>query len=123
MKRDAATYDRIRRTYDEFVEIQKEKPVLQRVLPPQKRYSPEPISDSDMSKTLFAAIGVGIGVVLLALAGYSLYVAIQWGRDGLTGAATGYSLVAFFLTLAGGGGIAATLNHNFGPGSRRVASH
>lgn len=123
MKRDAGTYDRIRRTYDEFVEIQKEKPVLQRVLPPQKPYSPEPASDSDMSKTVFAAIGVGIGVVLLALAGYALYVATQWGNDGLTGAATGYGLVAFFLTIAGLGGIAATLNHNFGPGSRRPASH
>lgn len=113
MKRDRGTYDGVRDKYDEFLEIQSRKPVLQRVLPPQRPYSPQPDSGSDMGKIVFTAIGVGIGVILLALAGYSLYVARTWGDAGLTGASTGYTIVAFFLTIAGVGGIAATLNHNF----------
>lgn len=113
MKRDRGTYEGVSDKYDEFLDIQSKKPVLQRTLPPQRPYSPEPDSDSDMGKTVFTAIGVGIGVILLALAGYSLYVANRWGDAGLTGASTGYLIVAFFLTIAGVGGIAATINHNF----------
>jgi hypothetical protein len=113
MKRDRSTYDSVRARYDEFLEIQKSKPVLQRTLSPRRPFSPETGSDSDMSKNVFAAIGVGIGLLLLALAGYSLYVASRWGAAGLTGAATGYTIIAFFLILGGIGGIAATLNHNY----------
>lgn len=113
MKRDRETYDGVRRKYDEFLEIQSSKPVLQRTLPPQRPYAPEPESGQDMGKIVFTAIGVGIGAILLALAGYSFYVAAVWGDHGLDGAATGYALVGFFLTIAGAGGIAATINHNF----------
>lgn len=113
MKRDRGTYDSVRDKYDEFLEIQADKPVLQRTLPPQRPFSPAPASDTDMARNVFAAIGVGIGVVLLALAAYTLYVANVWGDGGMTGASTGYAIVAFFLTIAGIGGIAATLNHNY----------
>jgi hypothetical protein len=123
VKRDRGTYDDVRDRYDEFLEIQANRPVLQRTLPPQRPFSPAPASDSDMGKTVFAAIGVGIGVVLLALAAYSLYVANRWGDAGLTGASTGYVLVAFFLAVAGIGGIAATLNHNYRVLSRPARHH
>lgn len=123
MKRDRGTYDDVRDRYDEFLEIQSRKPVLQRTLPPQKPFSPEAGSESDMSKNLFAAIGVGIGVVLLALAGYAFYVASVWGDARLSGAATGYVIVGFFLTLAGLGGIAATLNHNYRVLARPPSHH
>lgn len=113
MKRDRGTYEGVRRKYDEFLEIQAQKPVLQRTLPPQRPFSPPTSSGSDMGRNVFAAIGVGIGVLLLALSAYSLYVASRWGDAGLTGASTGYTLVAFFLAIAGIGGIAATLNHNY----------
>lgn len=123
MKRDRDTYDGVRDKYDEFLEIQSQKPAPQRTLPPQRPYSPQPDSGSDMGKIVFTAIGVGIGVILLALAGYSLYVARTWGAAGLTGASTGYSIVAFFLTVAGVGGIAATLNHNFRVLARPARHH
>lgn len=113
MKRDRGTYDGVRRKYDEFLEIQANRPVLQRVLPPHRPFSPAPASDTDMGKHVVAAIGIGIGVILLALAAYTLYVADRWADAGLTGASTGYLVVAFFLTVAGIGGIAATLNHNY----------
>lgn len=123
MKRDRGTYDGVRDKYDEFLEIQSRKPVLQRTLPPQRPYTPQPDSESDMGKIVFTAIGVGIGVILLALAGYAYYVARTWGDAGLTGASTGYTVVAFFLTVAGVGGIAATLNHNFRVLARPARHH
>lgn len=114
MNRDPGTYGRVSDKYEEFLEIQKQRPVLQRTaLPPQRPYSPEPDHGSDMGKTVFTAIGVGIGLLLLALAALSAYTASQWYGVHLNGAFVGYSVVTFFLLLAGIGGITATLNHNF----------
>lgn len=113
MKRDEATYGRVRQKFEEWEEIQANRPPPPRVLPPQRQYTPEPATDSDMGKTLFTAVGVGIGVVLLLLAGLSIASAAKWAGYGRDGAAVGYSVVAFFLLLAGFGGIAATWNHNF----------
>lgn len=113
MKRDEDTYGGIRRKYDEFLQIQSEKPVLQRVLAAPRPFQPETRTRPDMGRIVFTAIGVGIGAVLLALAAFSFYVAAKWGGYALNGAATGYTIVGFFLALAGLGGIAATLNHNF----------
>lgn len=123
MKRDRGTYDSVRDKYDEFLEIQANKPVLQRTLPPQRPFSPDTAPENDMGKNVFAAIGVGIGVVLLALAAYSFYVANVWGDGGMTGASTGYAIVAFFLAVAGIGGIAATLNHNYRVLARPAGRH
>lgn len=126
MKRDEATYGGVRRKFEEWKEIQAHRPPPQRVLPPQRPYIPEPATDSEMGKTLFAGIGIGIGVILLVLAGLAFASAAKWAGFDRDGAAVGYSVVGFFLTIAGIGGIAATWNHNFrvlSPTHRRSQSH
>lgn len=113
MNRDEATYGNVGQKYDEWVEIQKSKPTPQRALPEQRPYIPEPgHGSSDMTK-VFAAIGVGIGLMLLGLAVASFVVAGKWAGLGRESAATGYTIVGFFLVVASTGGILATLNHNF----------
>lgn len=67
----------------------------------------------EMSKMILLAIGVGLGLTLLALAALSLSTAASWGGIDRDGAVTGYSVVAFFLTIAGLGAIVATYNHLF----------
>ena len=62
-------------------------------------------------KALGTAMGVGLGLLLLALAAISAYAASTWADAGRTGATVGYALTAFFLTLAGGGGLLAVWNH------------
>lgn len=67
----------------------------------------------EMSKMVLLAIGVGLGLTLLALAAFSFTNAGQWGGIARDGAAVGYSLVGFFLTIAGLGAVFATWNHLF----------
>jgi hypothetical protein len=67
----------------------------------------------EMSKMVLLVIGVGLGLTLLGLAALSLSTAASWGGIDRDGAVTGYSLVAFFLTIAGLGSIIATWNHLF----------
>ena len=67
----------------------------------------------EMSKMVLLAVGVGVGLMLLALMALSITNAIRWGAIDRDGAAVGYSLVGFFLTIAGLGAIFATLNHLF----------
>lgn len=113
MKRDEGTYGRIGKQYDEYAELAASKPApAPRGLPPQKPFVPAH-QEADMGRTVFAAIGIGIGVVLLILAIVSFVTAAKWDGLGREGAAVGYTLVGFFLTLAGVGGILATYNHNF----------
>jgi len=115
MKRDKSTYGSIGRKFDEWTEIQASRPPRPRVERPKslRPYTPEPETDSEMGKSLFALIGFGIGAVLVLLALWALYNSSQWGAIGRDGAAFGYFLVGFFLLLAGVGGIAATYNHNY----------
>lgn len=114
MNRDQSTYGKISQQYDQWADMQasKPKPQVERGLPPQRPYTPEP-EGKDMGRTVFAAIGVGIGLFLLAMAAWAFITAAQWGDLHRDGAATGYTVVGFFLTAAGIGGILATLNHNF----------
>ena len=114
MSRDRPTYDGVRRKYDEWLQIQASKPVVAPVRAPRikRPMKPQP-AGGDMSRMVFASIGIGIGVVLLLLAGFAFWTATQWAGYGRDGAAVGYYLVTFFLTVAGVGGIAATWNHNF----------
>ncbi|MQA91317.1 MAG: hypothetical protein GEU90_13995 [Gemmatimonas sp.] len=113
MSRDERTYGKIRRQYDEWVESERTRPArnyLRREEPPSLH---EQRKSTDMSRMVFAAIGVGIGIVLLGLAGIAFASASSWADFGREGAQVGYTLAGIFLTIAGLGGIAATLNHNF----------
>lgn len=112
MSRDKATYGKISQQYDDWAEIQAGRPAPTAAYPAGP-YVPEPEPNSEMSKLVFAAIGMGIGAALLALSAYTFYIAAQWGDYARDGAQVGYNVVAFFLLIAGIGGIAATWNHNF----------
>jgi hypothetical protein len=112
MSRDDKTYSRVRRQYDAWVEaeaIRPERDRLRRVDP----YTYRVPGSSDMSRYVFSAIGIGLGVILLALAGYSFYTASYWAGFGRDGARVGYIVTGIFLLIAGFGGIIATWNHNF----------
>lgn len=122
MSRDEETYGRIRRKYEAWMENEAERPErdhLRRVDP----YQPEPQGNSDMSRMVTAAIGFGIGAMLLALAAFAFYTAGEWSEFGRDGAQTGYTLAGVFLTIAGVGGIIATWNHNFRVLTRRPTHH
>lgn len=112
MDRDRGTYQGVRKKYEDWVEIQKSKPLIARPRRVQT-YSHEPQPSSEMGKTVFAAIGFGIGGLLLLLAVLAFVTAARWASLDGEGAAVGYTLVGIFLIIAGTGGIAATYNHNF----------
>jgi hypothetical protein len=113
MKRDEGTYGRIGKQYDEYSEVAAAKPVAApRGLPPQKPFVPAP-EEADMGRTVFAAIGIGLGLLLLLLAVLAFATAAKWSGLNRDGAAVGYTVVGFFLALAGLGGIISTYNHNF----------
>ena len=76
-----------------------------------------------MSRNVFAAIGIGIGVILLALSAFAFYTASSWAAFDRDGAAVGYTLVGIFLLIAGAGGIVATWNHNFRVLTRANPTH
>jgi len=67
----------------------------------------------EMSKMVLLGVGVGLGVMLLALMALAFTNAGRWAAIDRDGAAVGYSLVGFFLTIAGLGAIVATWNHLF----------
>lgn len=113
MKRDEGTYGRIRDKFEEWEEIQAHRPPPPRVVAPPRTYTPEPATGSDMGKTLFSAIGFGIGAVILLLGVLALANAAKWAGYARDGAAVGYAVVGLFLLISGIGGIAATWNHNF----------
>lgn len=122
MSRDPSTYGSIARRYDEWVKIRGDRPVVKTLQAPQPNI-PEP-QRKDMGKNVSAAIGVVIGLLLIAIGAKSLYSAHLWSELARDGAATGYTVVGIFLLIAGIGGIIATLNHNFrvlAPGAQRSA--
>jgi len=113
VSRDEATYGQVRGKYDAWRDRDARGSVRTRVRHDNEQH-PQPSPDrSDMSRLVFAGIGFGIGVVLLGLAAYAFSAASYWGSFGRDGAQVGYSLVGFFLLVAGIGGIAAVYNHNF----------
>jgi hypothetical protein len=113
VSRDERTYGRIRQKYDEWVAQEAKRPTREYLRREDPYIPPETRGDSEMSRMVQAAIGVGIGVVLLALGVIAFVTAVRWGDLGREGALVGYLLVGIFLFIAGLGGIAATLNHNF----------
>jgi len=113
MKRDESTYGRVRRKFDEWEDIQANRPPPPRVIAPRRPYTPEPGTESEMGKSLFAGIGFGIGALLLLLGVLTLATAASWSGYGRDGAAVGYTVAGLFLLLSGIGGMAATWNHNY----------
>jgi hypothetical protein len=112
MSRDEHTYDDVRHKYDRWVDSEAARPPRAHL----RRDNPHPAvrrGESDTSRLVFAAVGIGLGVVLLALAGYAFYTASYWAGFGRDGAQVGYIVVGVFLLVAGLGGIVATYNHNF----------
>jgi len=94
MKRDDSTYGSVSRRYDEWVEIQKGKPAPQRIRS-DKPYVHQRHENSDMGRMVFAAIGIGIGVVLLVLSLLAFLNANWWGDFGRDSASwAGDSLVS-----------------------------
>lgn len=59
------------------------------------------------------AVGLGTGLLLLALAATAFVASNSWGNIDRGGAVVAYFLTGCFLTVAGLGCITATLNHNF----------
>jgi hypothetical protein len=112
VSRDERTYGTVRDKYDRWVEAERVRAPRDR-LRRTDTYAPATRGNSDMSRLVFAVIGFGIGVILLALSGYAFYSASYWASYGRDGAQVGYILTAVFLLIAGAGGIAAVYNHNF----------
>lgn len=123
MSRDERTYSKVSEKYDRWIESEANRPTRDYLRRDDPYTPPKSRGDSDMSKMVFTAIGVGLGVVLLVLAGFSFYTAASWGELGRDGAQVGYNLVGVFLLVAGLGGIAATWNHNFRVLTRTARHH
>ncbi len=111
MSRDEKTYGKVRKQYDAWLAAET-TPARERIRRIDT-YSPPTGGSPEMSRTVHTAIGVGIGVLLLALSGYAFSRSGYWGGFDRDGAQVGYALAAFFLLIAGSGGILATYNHNF----------
>jgi len=113
VSRDERTYGKIRQQYDEWVEMEENRPERDH-LRRTDTFTYEPAEgNTDMSRLVFAGIGIGLGVVLLLLSAYAFHTASYWAGFGRESAQVGYILVGFFLLVAGLGGIIATWNHNF----------
>lgn len=113
MSRDPQTYGTIRQKYDEWITLERNRPEREHLRRTETYLPPPREGNPDMSRTIATVIGVGIGVMLLALAMYAFRTASFWADAGRDGAQVGYILIGVFLLIAGGGGIAATINHNF----------
>ncbi len=120
--RDEDTYGDVSDRYDEWVEIEKNRPAPPRVRS-DKPYVHQPYESSDMGRTVFAAIGIGIGLVLLVLAVLAFLTAGRWADFGRDSAVVGWSVVGVFLLIAGFGAIISTWNHNFRVLTRTGGSH
>jgi hypothetical protein len=105
--RGERTFDSIRTKYDEF------RATTPRRRPGRPTYSTGSVDMEGIVKTVGMAAGFGIGALLLLLAGLSAYASSSWADAGRSSAMIGYALTAFFLVVAGAGGIAATYNHFF----------
>lgn len=106
-ERGERTFETIRTKYDRFSETA-----------PRRRagrptYSTGSLDMEGIVKTVGMVAGFGIGALMLLFAAISLYTSSSWAGAERPSAAIGYALAAFFLTVAGVGGIAATYNHIF----------
>lgn len=72
-----------------------------------------PALSDQAEKGLGTAAGFGLGALLLLLAAVCIAASRSWGAIDRSGAQLAYGIAAFFLLLAGLGGLAATYNHLF----------
>lgn len=72
-----------------------------------------PVMSDAAEQMVGMAVGFGAGVLLLVLAAVAAVAANSWAQVERSGAVVGYSVVAFFLVLAGLGALIATWNHAF----------
>jgi hypothetical protein len=124
--RDPKTYGSIHKRYDAWQESEAQgesRPRLRRSAGDDHTDSPLDEGTSEMTRTIQAAIGICIGLALLALAALAFSNAAYWGEVGRDGAKVGFRLAGFFLTVAGLGGILATWNHNFRVLAGKGGSH
>jgi 4-amino-4-deoxy-L-arabinose transferase-like glycosyltransferase len=100
------TFETVRSRYDEWSR--------NRPHPAPAEWSPSGHQpNSSMPRSIFAAIGVGLGLLLLLLSAISFWRAWRWADFGREPAAIGFIVVGAFLVVAGVGAIAAVLNHTF----------
>jgi hypothetical protein len=64
-------------------------------------------------RTVALVVGVGTGLLLLALAATAYYTAATWAAIDRDGAALAYALVGVFLTVSGLAASLGTINHLF----------
>lgn len=64
-----------------------------------------------VARMLGTAVGMGTGALLLALAALAAYAAGTWGETGRPSAQVAWTIVAFFLAIAGLGALIGTWNH------------
>lgn len=100
------TFETVRARYDAWAETRPPRPAASETWSPR---SPEPVFS--MGKIILSAIGVGIGVLLLVLAGLSFWTASRWAAFDREAGVVGYVVIGMFLIVAGVSVIAATLNH------------
>jgi high-affinity nickel permease len=72
-----------------------------------------PVMSDAAEKTVGTALGFGLGALLLLLAVVCIAASRSWAGLERSGATVAYAIAAFFLLLAGVGGIVATFNHVF----------
>jgi hypothetical protein len=100
------TFETVRERYEEWSQNR----------PPKEEadWTPSGLEQvSPMPRIIFAAIGVGTGLVLLALSAISFWRAYWWADFGREPATIGFTVIGAFLLVAGVGAIAGVLNHNF----------
>lgn len=114
--RQDPTYQDVERRFDSYE--------ANRPPPERRRYvAGRPFVTEGVLCAIFTAVGVGTGLLLLGLAAVSFYAASTWEGIARNGAAVGYNVTGFFLTIAGLGAIVATWNHNYRVPDRPPAHH
>lgn len=72
-----------------------------------------PVLSDEAEKGVGTALGFGLGALLLLLCAVCVAASRSWAALDRSGAQLAYAIAAFFLLLAGLGGIVATYNHIF----------
>lgn len=92
--------------------------------PRRRRFVPSRALVSEgVERAAYAAVGIGISLLLLLLSATAFYAAYTWAGIARNGALVGYTVVGFFLLVAGLGGAIATWNQVYRLPNQRPAAH